>query len=76
MVQPHLGFSERREQKRNKKETNINHLSMITLWELEATKIATYLTVDKKKIKKIKPNLFLRISSFLGDILFAGETYI
>ena len=31
--------------------------------------------VDKKILKEVKPNEFLRIQSLLRELLFAGETY-
>ena len=33
------------------------------------------MVVDKIIFKEVKPNLYLRISSFLKEILFAGEIY-
>ena len=58
----HIGFSEGRVPKRNEKEMNISHISLITFLYSEATKLRTHMIIDKKFIlKEIKPSKFLRI---------------
>ena len=54
---------------------NISHISVVTFWQLGATKLGTDMIVYKKKFKEVNPNLFLRIWSFLKEILYAGEIY-